>query len=252
MTRTLIIKPCTPNAQVIYLRTTEIEWTLYPFQFEQTWDSKAVSTMMGHAFHDIVQSCAHNDNIPWAREAALYSASIINNTHLVNFKAMLWKFKESVDDKLRFFVHNLENWAIIEHWLNSYTKKIATEVSMWIWVECWEYRVWLTGTCDILEEGWMFDPKYYSKLWIKDWIQEEYNKDNYMLSPLLEKNQWYTYPYLRYWKTEEDQFFHYDVTSKTKKLQHERIRCRVNMEWAEDKIKKDLINYFKIIKSRNV
>lgn len=244
--RTLIIKPCTEDAQVITLRTTQIEWVLYPFMYEQTRDAKAISTMMGHAFHDIIQSCSHNE---WGRDSAYKAAMMMNNIHLKNWTAMLWMYKNSIDDKIRFFVNNLEKGTIVNYWLDLYTKKMATEVSMGIWVECWEYRVWLTGTCDILEEDWMYDPKYYSKLREREALKELYTKDNYMYSSLSEKLQWYFYPYLWYGVTEEPQYFTYDVFDKTKKMKHERLRCELDMNWAEQQVKRDIISYFRTMKA---
>lgn len=251
--RNLIIKPCTENSKIVELRTTQLEWVLYPFQFEQSWDSKAVSSMMWHSLHDILQTCSHrayewDDGKP--RESAYRAAMIINNHHLEFWKAQLGKYKPTIDDKIRFFVHNLELWTIVAKWLELYTKKIATEVSLGMWVECGEYRVWLTWTLDILEDDCLCDPKYYGKL--REWwnIRDEYNKDNYLYTWLAEKTQRFVYPYLLYGPG-EDRFFIYDVFDKTKKMKHERIKCRVNMEWAEGQIKKNLIQYFKILRDTN-
>jgi len=246
----LIIKPLTEDYKEVYLRTTQLEWAMWPFPFEQKDEFiKGLVFEYWNICHNIFQ-------IAWLvwRSAAVdvqnwYISKI--QWYMNELEARYEKLPTVYDNFSYLLRVSFPKNHWIEYWLQFPCQEI--ERKMEYRVECGKYLVIISWTCDHV---WDFlelnDLKTASELWEKD-VKEVYTKDNYLESKLSEKMQWYVYPLM--YRAEKGisigEFeFNYiiwvkeKVKKKEKELEKQTLKCIVDLQRAQEKLKEVLVFYF--------
>lgn len=256
MEGTIVIKPLEETYEYVQLRTTTIEWSLHPHKFTQDDPLRwRTTTIEWNIFEECIMSSLMSREA-WEKYCA---ASLLRIEEYSRMRD--WSSKD-----LEFLKYKLENNYICDiadayyKWVNDkwWVDIVSCQTAMSRFFECGKYLVEVSWTCDLMDEdGNIRDIKYYSSKWGSKWDKEYeyYDLDNYYDSIISNKSQWYFYPFLL-WLSWEEVEFSYDVYLKSKNaptekkpdnhLRRQEIKCKVNMEKAEQKIKHDIIQYFKL------
>lgn len=249
----MIIKPLQENYEVISLRVTNIESSFHKFPREQenVYRAQATKTLW-----NIWEECI-NASIIWETQW-----KFMCSLHLKRMQEMEWLHQSSSSWKeytdVKFLMYKLENFVPVKIANAYYKDVIATQNSLWRWIECGKYLVRLNGTSDLITMTWdIYDCKYYSSdFWEKsDSTYDIYTLDNYKWSILQTKAQWYYYPWLlNNWSDVCN--FEYHLYKKTKNAPSDKnpdkdiekttYKCSVDIAKAEHQIKLDIIRYFTI------
>jgi hypothetical protein len=192
------------------------------------------------------------------RDNGMMMSAIISQK-LQQDRIVEWSSKDV--DFMKYKVDNFHICDIAEKYYKN--DIISTQHTMCRRIECWKYLVQLTWTCDLLTFTWEIrDVKYYSAtFWEKHEAEHDiYTMDNYRWSKLSSKMQRYIYPRLFDWWYDTNKFY-YDLYKKSKNapsknnpekhLERTVYECEVDLDKAEDQIKKDIIKYFKLCKQTN-
>lgn len=240
-----VIKELEDDFEVVYLRTTTIESTLYPFWYQASNPLRKATTFnMGSIFEDVIVTSLIS------REAG----EILSERYADQLKNSHWMVDSSSKD-LEYLIYKLENDVMVDIVDEYYRDKvISTNWPMTRPIACGKYLVILTWTKDLtLGNGKIVDLKYYwSKFWDKDKTEYDvYTLENFRDSNLYGKTQRYTYCWLD-WVTH----FSYHLFPKTKNAPSKKnpnnhlkqyvYDCEVDLDLAEKEIKSNIIEYFKI------
>lgn len=252
----VIIKPLEENYEIIELRPTTIESSLYPLDDEwviaaldkQSPYRRATTSYEGNLFEECVMSSIISESA-WARMCALNAERI---------RAMQWMEESKSGKDLEFLLYKLDNCTPVDI-ANAYYRDdiISCQTVVKRFFACGKYLVCLTGTSDLMSKDYSLrDIKYYGNyFWEKNNVEYEViTVDNAYNSRLRKKTQRYTYPYLLNTTWMEKTKFYYDVYWKSKSassknnpdnhIKREVIECEVDLKKAEEKVIWDIIKYF--------
>lgn len=253
----LVIKPLEEEYEIVELRATTLESSLYPLDDfivqslkKQTPQRRNTTSYLWNIFEECVMSSIL-DSKAWSRMCEVNAARIRS----------LWWIEDSESKKdVQFLLYKLDNYHPVLIADEYYSSNIMScQNSLKRFVECWKYLLILTWTSDLLMmDWWIRDIKYYwSYFWNKN--HKPYDiitLENHKSSRIANKMQRYLYPRLIWNHTTDWSSFFYDVFSKSKNapskkspdnhLKMDCIECYVDYDLAEKQITKDITRYFRL------
>lgn len=255
----MIIKPLEKEYTVVELRTTTLESSLYPHKFEQENPLRArTTTLCWHIFEECVNA-AIIDKLWWT----FMCEQQLKRLEKMDWLVEKWPTWNEYTD-VKFLKYKLQNAFPVAIALEYYKDVMSTQMSLWRWIECGKYLVYLSWTLDHLTlDNKIYDVKYYSSEFWENYEEhhDEFTINNKAGSKLSNKIQWYVYPRLLQ-SDDKEITFQYHLYKKSKNAPTEKkpdehlkrtvYNCKVDIELAEKQIKHDIIEYFTLCRNHNV
>ena len=260
-----VIRELEPEFEVVKLRVTDIEWSLYPFKWRSSDNPlrQFTTTNQWHIFEDILAATIISRDAG-ERLNDFYLDRLRNNG----------RYTSSSAKDHEYLIYKLEHnyiCDIAEHYYKSAVTDeetgestlesniLSTNGSVIWFVACGKYLTIVEWTKDFTDFDWnIIDVKYYwSHFWDKDMESfDTYTLDNYKQWQLHNKTQRYTYPVLDALPWKDVYKFSYHEYPKSKcapsaknpdnYLKRREYNCIVNIEQATLQFFDDIIQYYKL------